>query len=263
MSTHKGRYAELYDTFYADKPYAEEAAFVHSCFLKHGTGAIQRVLELACGTGSHAFALENLGYKVVATDYSNDMLEYARRKARQISSSVDFRREDMRNLELRGETFDAAICLFDSIGFVVTNDGLIRVLEGVWRSLRPGGLFVFEFWHAPAMLRKFDPVRANRWSYPNGHLLRVSETSLDCLHQLARVRYTVYELRTDGTYTSFEETQLNRYFMVQEASGWLTRCGFEPVEWFAGFTGLKEINEETWHVVAVSRRSPSPVHEGE
>lgn len=254
MSSYIGRHAELYDTFYADKPYAEEAAFVHQCLQQYSVGTTRRLLELACGTGKHALALEKFGYEIVATDYSEDMLACARRKAAEVASSVDFRWQDMRSLNIADRPFDAVICLFDSIGYVETNEALMQVLQGVHRHLRPDGLFVFDFWHAVAMLRSHDPVRIRRWSTPEGELVRISETELDYAKQLARVTYTIYELRHDGTYISLKETQTNRYFLVQEMAGWLSSCGFTPVKWFAGFALDENITQQTWHIVAVARR---------
>jgi len=254
MSSYIGRHAELYDIFYADKPYAEEAAFVHQCLQQYSVGTTHRLLELACGTGTHALALEKLGYEIVATDYSEDMLAYARRKAAEGGSSADFRWQDMRALDVADRPFDAAICLFDSIGYVETNEALRQVLQGTHRHLRPDGLFVFEFWHAVAMLRNHDPVRVRRWSMPKGELVRISETKLDYAKQLARVTYTIYELRHDGTYASLKETQTNRYFLVQEMAGWLSSCGFMPLKWFAGFAPDGSITEQTWHIVAVARK---------
>ena len=69
MSSYAGRHAELYDLFYADKPYAEEAAFVHRCLKKFGASSTREVLELACGTGRHAFELEKHGYRITAIDH--------------------------------------------------------------------------------------------------------------------------------------------------------------------------------------------------
>ena len=254
MSSYVGRHAELYDTFYADKPYDNEAAFVHQCLQQYSVGTTHRVLELACGTGSHALALEKKGYKILATDYSPDMLASARRKAKQVRSEVAFCQYDMRTLDLPYEPFDAVICLFDSVGYVATNEALEQVLQGVRRHLRPKGLFVFEFWHAGAMLRHYDPLRVRRFSTSEGEVLRISETTLDYVKQLSRVTYIVYELRSDGTYTNFQEAQINRYFLVQEVAGWLSTCGFTPVKWFNGFSDDDIITDQTWHVVAVAQR---------
>jgi SAM-dependent methyltransferase len=254
MNSYIGRHAEFYDIFYADKPYAQEAAFVHQCLQQYGTGITRRLLELACGTGSHALTLEKFGYEIVATDYSQDMLACARRKAAKAASSVDFRWQDMRALDIADRPFDAVLCLFDSIGYVETNEAIAQVFQGVHHHLRPDGLFVFEFWHGVAMLHSYDPVRVRRWSTPEGELVRISETELVYARNLARVTYTIYELRHDGTYTSLKETQTNRYFLVQEMAYWLSSCGFTPLKWFAGFTPDENINEQTWHIVAIARK---------
>ncbi len=254
MSSYIGRHAELYDIFYADKPYEHEALFVHQCMQQYSAGTTKRLLELACGTGSHALILEKFGYEIVATDYSEEMLACAKRKAVKVGSSIDFRTQDMRTLDINDKSFDAVICLFDSIGYVETNEALMQVFQGVHRHLRPDGLFVFEFWHAAAMLRSYDPVRVHRWSTPEGELVRISETELEQANQLARVTYTIYELHHDGTYASLKETQTNRYFLVQEVAGWLSSCGFTPLKWFAGFAPDENITEQTWHIVAVARR---------
>jgi ubiquinone/menaquinone biosynthesis C-methylase UbiE len=255
MSSYCGRHAELYDVFYADKPYEQDAAFVHECLQHYSVVAPNQLLELACGTGSHALALERYGYKIVAVDYSPDMLSRAQRKAEKVSSKIEFYKQDMRSLDLQDIQFDAVICLFDSIGYVATNQGLIQVLEGVHHLLKPGGLFIFEFWHAGAMLRNYEPLRVRRWSTPRGELLRISETTLQCAPQLSSVTYRIYELNNDGTYSSIEETQVNRYFLVQEMSAWLSNCGFLPLKWFSGFTDNESITEQTWHVVAVAQKA--------
>jgi SAM-dependent methyltransferase len=155
----------------------------------------------------------------------------------------------------RGEKFDAAYALFDSIGYVQTNEAIGEVLRGVRDVLRPGGLFVFEFWHAAAMLRDFDPLRVRRWSTDEGEVVRISRTTLDVPKQLSHVAYEIFELRCDGTFDRIEETQTNRYFLVQEMAALVAAAGLESVGWFAGFSRDAPIDETTWHVVAVARRA--------
>jgi SAM-dependent methyltransferase len=254
MTSYAGRHAELYDLFYGAKDYAAESAFVHQCLERHAQGPARRVADLACGTGRHAIALEALGHELVGVDHSESMLAAARANAARAGARAEFHLGDLRDLQIPGAPFDAATCLFDSIGYVATNEGLERALRGVRRSVRPGGLFVFEFWHAAAMLREHDPVRVRRWPTPEGEVVRISETELDCARQLARVTYTVHEHRSDGTFRTLRETQVNRYFLVQEMAHWLTSSGFEPLAWFDGFAPREEVSERTWHVVAVARR---------
>jgi len=254
-SSYIGRHAELYDLFYADKPYAREARFVDDCIKKYGSPKNTPViLELACGTGNHAFELEKLGYQILATDYSPDMLAQARRKAQGMDSKVEFRQQDMRALDVPERPFDAIVCLFDSIGYVAANESILRVLRNVHDHLGPGGVFVFEFWHAGAMIRGYDPLRIRRWKVAQGEIQRVSETKIDYQTQLCHVTYTVQEMDDNGTYRSLCETQANRFFLVQEMRFFLEQSGLKPMKWFSGYQDDEQITEETWHIVAVASR---------
>lgn len=253
MSSYVGKHAEYYDTIYADKPYAQEAQVVHASLQKHATGKITRLLELACGTGRHAFELEKLGYQIVAIDYSKDLLVVAERNAKELKSKVDFRLQDMRELSLTGDLFDAAYCLFDSIGYVQSNEAIQQVLAGVHRHLRQDGLFIFEFWHAAAMLRKYESRRERRWKTKSGELVRVSSTRLDVPKQLAEVTYHFEEIAPDGHTETFSETQVNRYFLVQEMTLFLQDAGFEPLDWLTAYQPGELITEDTWHILAIAR----------
>lgn len=256
MSSYVGKYAEYYNQIYADKPYKQEADFVHRCIERHSSGQTRRLLELACGTGRHARELEALGYDIVATDYSEDLLTVARESAKAAGSQVEFRFGDMRSLELGSEAFDAAYCLFDSIGYVQTNEAILSVLAGAHNHLRKDGLLLIEFWHAAAMLRNFDTHRERDWELPSGsQLQRTSDTSLDVLKQLARVDYVLRETTPNGKVFETKETQVNRYFLVQEMGLFLSQAGFTVLEWLPAYEDGGKINEDTWHILVVARRS--------
>jgi SAM-dependent methyltransferase len=254
VSAYEGRHAELYDLIYADKPYAAEAQFVHELLQEMSIGKTHKVLELACGTGSHAVMLERLGYDILGTDDSEDMLAVARLKAERAGSRIKFIRQDMRACDLAPAAFDSVICLFDSIGYVRTNDAVLQAFRGANRSLREDGLLVFEFWHAGAMLRSYEPLRVRRWSAADREIVRITETTLACAQQLCHVSYDIVELKNDGSYSRIQETHINRYFLVQEMKLLLGLGSFEPLKFFAGFSRDENVDEGTWHIVAAARK---------
>jgi len=252
-SSYVGRHADYYDVIYADKDYAGEARFVHTLLQRHGVTTPGALLELACGTGRHACEYAALGYDVTATDYSDDMLRVARQKRGGAARAIEWRRLDMREVGRNGRQYPAIVCLFDSIGYVRTNESVSQVLAGVRESLAPGGLFVFEFWHAPAMLRGHDPVRVRRLQLPQGELVRISETHLDAASQLASVSYELIELSSSGGYSRIRETQVNRFFFLPEMTAYLANAGLELLATHAGFNEDGAIDADTWHIVAVAR----------
>jgi len=258
MSSYIGRHAQLYDIFYAEKNYQQEANFIHQLIRQFGKkGKAKKMMELACGTGNHAFQLEQLGYEIQAIDYSADMIGKAKEKAIEKQSKINFQIGDMRELPLFEEKFDVAISLFDSIGYVITNEAITSVLQGISKNLFEGGLFIFEFWHAPAMLKSFDPVRIKRWKLSDREILRTSETSVDIPSSTSTVSYNIYEFFPDNTFAHLYEAQRNRFFQLQEMQFFVENAGFKVLNYFDGYDNgeiLKAISEQTWHVVMVAQK---------
>jgi demethylmenaquinone methyltransferase / 2-methoxy-6-polyprenyl-1,4-benzoquinol methylase len=89
------------------------------------------VLDACCGTGDLALACVRAGGRVTGLDFSERMLERARRKAR----DVTWVRGDLLHLPFGDASFDAA-----TVGFGVRNvEDLERALGELRRVLRAGG----------------------------------------------------------------------------------------------------------------------------
>jgi SAM-dependent methyltransferase len=252
MNTYAGLHARHYDLVYAAKPYGDEARFVDSLLseagVRHG-----RLLDVACGTGRHAHEFSSLGWDVWGVDYSEDLLERARENA----PGVRFVLQDMRELDLPGETFDAITCLFDSIGYPLDDDGVVAALRSAGRHLAPGGALVCEFLHAPALLAEAAPLRLRRFSISEDgdELLRISETRLDEQRQVMEVEFELLELRADGTYARWTESQSNRFFHLSEMDGLLERAGLVPERVVPAYQETGEVSDRTFHVIVLARRS--------
>ena len=107
-----------------------------------------RVLDACCGTGDLAVEAERRGGRVVGLDFSERMLERARRK----SGAIEWVQGDAMALPFPDGGFDAA-----TVGFGVRNladlDGGLRELS---RVLRPGGkLAVLEITRPRGLLKPF------------------------------------------------------------------------------------------------------------
>lgn len=102
------------------------------------------VLEIACGTGLVTARLrERLdpAVRLVATDISKAMLDYARGKHADIGG-IEWSEADAANLPFAAGAFAAVICAF---GFMFAPDRS-AVFREASRVLGPGGMLLFNVW---------------------------------------------------------------------------------------------------------------------
>jgi ubiquinone/menaquinone biosynthesis C-methylase UbiE len=211
VNSYASLHAAHYDRIYADKPYADEARFVHELV---GRPAGHRLLDVACGTGRHALAFAELGYTVTGADLNPDLLSIARQAA---ESGVRFVQGDMRDLQVDGGPFDVVTCLFDSIGYAQDNDGIVATLRSLGRHLSPSGTLVCEFLHAPALVCLLSPTRVGRWALDDGgRLMRTAETTIDIERMVMRVHYELLLFDAAGGVEQHEEVHLNRLLSAPE-----------------------------------------------
>ena len=107
-----------------------------------------RVLDACCGTGDLALACARAGGQVTGLDFSEPMLERARRKA----PELEWVRGDLLALPFPDASFDTA-----TVGFGVRNvEDVGAALRELRRVLRPGGrLGVLEITRPRGLLRHF------------------------------------------------------------------------------------------------------------
>lgn len=98
----------------------------------------ENVLDVACGTGNAALAIARFlpAGRVTAVDFSQGMLEQARRKAALLDvHNVEFMERDMQDLNISDTLFDVAVCAF-GIFFV---EDMESQLSHIASTVRPGG----------------------------------------------------------------------------------------------------------------------------
>jgi demethylmenaquinone methyltransferase/2-methoxy-6-polyprenyl-1,4-benzoquinol methylase len=164
-----------------------------------------RVLDACCGTGDLALAALSAGGRVTGLDFSERMLERARRK----SVEVEWVRGDAIALPFENGVFDAA-----TVGFGVRNlDDLERGLSELRRVLRVGGrVGILEITRPRGVLAPFYRLWFDRLVPLLGKLL------------------------PGGSAYTYLPASVRRFPGPEELEGLLREAGFEDVRWrtFAG-----------------------------
>ena len=135
-------YADQYDTFYHDKDYEAECDLIEEVFRRYTDKPVESILDLGCGTGSHAIPLARRGYQVTGVDRSLEMITQAKAKLQSQTSPSQFQPEffegDIRSFDLDRQ-FDAVIMMFAVLGYQLTNDDVSNTLRTVCHHLKRGG----------------------------------------------------------------------------------------------------------------------------
>jgi SAM-dependent methyltransferase len=212
-----------------------EVDFLRHCFKRYARRPVRRVLDIACGTGPHLARLADHGYAMAGLDLSRANIEFLRQRLAAKGQRAELVVGDMTDFRLR-RPVDAAICMQDSQGHLLTNDQLIAHLRVVARAVRRGGLYVFDRYMASSWT---NPARSWSWSRRRGRL--IVRASFSALHdvnpvsQVFRERMTL-EAVENGTRRVYRQTHLSRMVFPQELRALVELAGdFEFVQWFYGF----------------------------
>lgn len=240
-------YARHYDTFYREKDYAAETAFVLDLAARRGVRPLS-VLDMGCGTARHVEEFIKAGLRVDGFDRSPTMLEQGRRRT--TGYACDLWEGDLTTFS-NGRTYDLVVSMFAVMGYLTDNDAMMAGLRTARRHLHPGGLFVFDGWFGPAVLAEKPVPRRHEYKDDQGRqVVRAAEPVLDVVAECVTVNYRV---TVDGAGEPVEESHRMRFFFVQETRMALAQAGFRLEAACPFMEPDATLTDRTWNVSFVAR----------
>lgn len=225
-------FAYVYDELMRDTPYDQWVEFVLRQTKKYQV-RVERIMDLACGTGELSVWLAEVGYSVTGVDLSEDMLAVANAKASEKGLSIEFFQQDMTELE-GFDAFDMITIFCDSLNYLPTEEAVVSTFRRVYEHLQPNGLLLFDvhslykmneiFLSGPFVLNNDDISYI--WQCFPGEFPNSIE------HDLS---FFVLDESSDQ-YQRIDELHEQRTFSVDQYIEWLVAAGFEVLEVGADFT---------------------------
>ena len=249
------RYSEFYDLLYSDKDYIGEVEYV--CTLLHEFGVDSgSILEFGSGTGVHGQLLAGKGFHVYGIEQSHEMVKIATSRGKPTGpGSFECTVGDLGTTRLNRQ-FDCVLSLFHVISYQTTDQSIEAAFANALLHLKPGGVFVFDVWHAAAVLSQQPSVRVKRAENDQVRLTRIAEPTLLTEENCVRVDYTLFaEERGTAGIAVCRESHLMRYFSCPELRSISARHGFELAhseEWVT----RRPPSASTWGVCYVLRKLP-------
>jgi len=185
-----------------------EAALMERVPLRQG-----RILDLGAGGGREAIAFARIGFEVTCVDFLPEFAEKTKANAARHGLRIAALTQEVTALNLPAGSFDVAWLTSQMYSSIPGQAGRIRLLQGVARTLKPGGFFACQFrWHpAFGKRRVVDLARrvvavlsAGYIRYQNGDQLLGNSEFAHCFASEAELRtefarggFDVLDLRFD------------------------------------------------------------------
>ena len=211
-------FSDFYLRAYADVQRQDEAA-AQALAAARLTGCPEGgdLLDVPCGFGRHSVPLGQAGYRVVGVDRSEALLAEARRRAGG-ARWPKLVTADYRELPLPDESFDAAVNLFSSLGYLGDEEDT-KVLAEIRRVLRPDGRLVIETMHRDLLVRRFTE---QDWRLLGEGRLLLEQRTFDAAAGVAQTTQTLVETTGERESRSYSV----RVYSATELLAMLAAAGF-------------------------------------
>lgn len=216
--------AGSYDAMMTDASYQKRVNWLERLFRKSRI-PVRTVLDLACGTGTIACLLAERGYRVIATDGSEEMLTQAMVKAAALEEKAPvFLHQAMPKLRLL-EPVDTVISTIDSLNYLTREKDIRETFRRVFRWLNPGGAFIFDV-NTPYKLRRMDGQMYMDETEDSFCVWRTffSERTQICTYQV-----DLFQEREDGAWERTFEEHREKAWSMDQLRAFLREAGFDTI----------------------------------
>lgn len=171
------------------------------------------------------------------------------------AARLSFGRGDARTVRT-GTAYDAVISLFHVMSYQTSNADLLAAFATAAAHLRPGGLFLFDFWYGPAVLAEQPEVRVKQLADDRIDVTRTAEPVMHANENVVDVNYTVCigDKATGGT-ERIRETHRMRYLFLPELA-LLRGAAFEELATLA-WMSADPVSTRSWSGFQVLARTGS------
>lgn len=192
-------------------------------------------LDLACGTGVLCEILYKNGIEASGMDFSEGMIEIARKNNPGISYEV----ADM--IQYRPEKrFDLVTCTGDALNHIMDLKDVEQIFRNVYGYLNEGGYFIFDILNE----KEVDPGEPIPLDFSD--TVKAWFTITQDQAGVIRLKVTVHE---NGEF-QFEETITEIVHDPEVICGLLRRCGFQVVRCADQLLPDSEAHGNTWFLIA-------------
>lgn len=230
----------------ASRTHQERRLQVDWLWDKLGLAAGMRVLDITCGPGLYAVDLALRGCTVTGFDFGPASVAYARDLAERngVANRCTFVEQDVRDMELESNAFDAALFLYGQLAVFTIADAR-GLLAKTAAALRPGGRLAVELLDP----QRIDKERSTWWYTDDSGLwgdapyLHLGERFWDEASAIASERFYILHLETG----KLDEVHLcDQAYEPAVMAEMMRQAGFGKVDAYPDWDSLPLYDAREW-----------------
>ena len=216
-------FIRYYDKLFLNKDYTKETNYILNSFERYGTGKINNILDVGCGTGAHTIEFANLGYNITGIDVDKQMIDLAKTK----TNKINFIYDEINKHKFNNK-FELVFSFFYVVNYIETIKELNDFLSGVYKNIGKGGIFVFDGWNGNRIPvdppQKKEIIIKEKNFYAKGYLY----PNYDAFNNASLFNYKI-NINDNGKEVKYENTLPQTYWSPLVLKQLLYDAGFTDV----------------------------------
>ncbi|MDR0991565.1 MAG: methyltransferase domain-containing protein [Ruminococcus sp.] len=202
------------------------------------------LLDIGCGTGQLSEHFSDLGFDVIGTDISEEMLNIA--VSKRGGKPIEYLCQSATKLDLYG-TVDIAIAARDTFNHLGNLGELEKAIKRTAFFMNPGGLLIFD-WNTPYKHR--EKLAGKTFLYETPNVFCAWDNTSE--NGKIKMSLNLFKKEESGKYSRFE-TEIEEFTAeTADVENILAQCGFEVKTY--DFKSLKKPNAESEKIVFIGKK---------
>ena len=231
VQTFYDRLAKDYEKLFADfnSESENQGKILDKIFNNCGFDKSAKVLDCASGIGTQSLGLAKLGYKITASDISEEALNQARIKAKEADVNISFNKADFRALEgVFDYKFDIIIAMDNALPHMLTKADFTRALKSIYNVTEKDGILV-------ASIRDYDKILKEKPSYSPPYIHKTEDGQRVCFQtwEWDENRYKLIQYIIDDDNGLEVKKYKCEYYAIKRAefTKILKSIGYKEIKW--------------------------------
>jgi len=249
MSSYKKRLSAYYDLLYSNKDYNRECELIK----KYSTG--KKLLDVGAGTLSHSIILSNHFEKILATDFSESMINQGIQKVEKLGIKNIRTHVGPLSEVLLIQKHDTVISMFNVVNHIVKLSDLVKYFSEIHNSLEVDGTFIFDCWNGVNCMIDTPKEYSKKEFFEVGHtIISETQTTTDKLNSICTMD-TKISIFDDSTLLETIDFQLkHRLWSLDLLKEILSEIGFEFVKIMPHFDETLEVTQDDSRVTLITKK---------